>query len=418
MTGFDGRGRYDFKDSEVKGLTINELTSGFTITGGTETEKTLTTDTDITASLLALTATLETDYVPYANASAAVNLAGHDFTTSGTITGNSLVGSFTLDDIVCDSVSCAGEITSDSLIVNSGTITALTSSTVTCNSVSIANVLSVSNISVTSVSAVNLTATDITIESDLQVTNTVTIDNDLDVTDDVLIQSLTADRLVVTGDGGQVLTSSVATYDSATGNINMGVDDIAFSGEAGNATGGVSWANTAYGDTAKFVMGTAGNLHLLTSAALAFSPGITGGTHLGEPNFRWNTGYINAMLVASIATDSGDLTITAAGGNIDFDNENLTTSGSISCSNFTATGSGVISGALRVDSFSVSTVAAGTIATLSGVSSLKVFSSSNVIAADGVVSAPGYDVGGTTGVSFNGAVTNITVVNGLVTAVS
>jgi hypothetical protein len=154
------------------------------------------------------------------------------------------------------------------------------------------------------------------------------VGRDLFVVDGVSIDTLTTNTLVINNNNGE-LASAAATYDSATGNITMGVDDIVFNGAAGNAVGGVSWANTAYGDTAKFVMGTSGLFGLTMPVGTAFGPTSTNTNAFGDANFRWASGHINALIGSSLSNDLGDLTITAAGGDITFDDENHETAGKV-----------------------------------------------------------------------------------------
>jgi hypothetical protein len=142
----------------------------------------------------------------------------------------------------------------------------------------------------------------------------------------VTLTGLTANRLVYT-DADKKFASTVASYDAATDNITMGVDDIVFTGAAGAAVGGVSWANTAYGETAKINMDTAGLLTLTTSAALAFAPHSTGNTHLGTSSLRWGTTYIGQLVPTSINCTTGDLSIAASGGTVTFNDENIDTTG-------------------------------------------------------------------------------------------
>ena len=135
-----------------------------------------------------------------------------------------------------------------------------------------------------------------------------------------------SNNITATNSGTCQITISGALllpYTGANANLQLGTNSLTF-------------ANN-YGQTFTLGTGVAGNVYFgSTGNNLSFSPATNGGESLGETNYRWNAGLIDNLWTTNIGTTAGDLSITAAGGDITFDNENLATTGTITGVNVTS----------------------------------------------------------------------------------
>jgi hypothetical protein len=295
----------------------------------------------------------------------------------------------------------------------------------------------------------------------------------------VRASGLTANRLVKT-DANKDLASVSNFTNWIAGSNNISIDDdsdgtctvngsllVPYTGATGDlALGahGLQFSNQ-YSDTAEFNLQTSGYLQLLTSTGVVFAPSVANGEQLGDATYPWGNAHITTLHSNTIQTITGDLTITATGGDVTFDDENHETTGkvgfgvgSVSAPGLYISGSGVetnagfyrigannwglafdgakkfdfslyglgnVDGSAAAPSYTfnsdlntgMSRLGADRLGLSAGGNTILEANTSGVLVT-GSVDATSYKVGGAAGTNFSGAVTNITVVNGIVTAVS
>ena len=139
------------------------------------------------------------------------------------------------------------------------------------------------------------------------------------------------------GDGVLSLGSITARWDAnlddvsvvdltAAGDVTLGVYDLLFTTTAPTVGGKVKFSNI-YGNTAELNLLASSYLKFVSSAGVAFVSEPTRG--LGDGDFPWQNLFATALHSNSLTTLTGDLSITAAGGDVNFDDENLKTTGDL-----------------------------------------------------------------------------------------
>lgn len=131
-----------------------------------------------------------------------------------------------------------------------------------------------------------------------------------------------------------IVGSLLVPYVGADDDVNLAANDLIFSG-ATNAIGDLKWINTATSAEASFRFDTVGYLFFYTPDTVVFAPETP--KALGDGTYPWSSSYITTLNSNTMRSISGDLTITAAGGDISFDDENLTTTKTITAEQLTST---------------------------------------------------------------------------------